>query len=192
MKNFFKNYLQDLSKAGIGLAFGSAAYSYGKFTIYCLIGPEENIVHLTFASNRHELAQKKITGLDNSVVFRTLKQDDFCYNTVFNDYFTGNLSQFPIKRDSPFIGAGTPFQQKIWHHISAIPYGSSITYQELAELAGSRKGARAAGTACGANPLALIVPCHRVVAQKGPGGFAGGLAIKKALLALEHAGGNRT
>ena len=192
MKNFFKNYLQDLSKAGIGLAFVSAAYRYGKFTIYCLIGPEENIVHLTFAPNRHELVQKKITGLDNSVVFRTLKQDDFRYNTVFNDYFTGNLSEFPIKRDSPFIGAGTPFQQKIWHHISAIPYGSSITYQELAELAGSRKGARAAGTACGANPLALIVPCHRVVAQKGPGGFAGGLAIKKALLALEHAEGNKT
>ena len=192
MKNFFKNYLQRLSKAGIGLAFVSAAYSYGKFTIYCLIGPEENIVHLTFAPDRHGLAQQKLTGLDNSVVFRTLKQDDFLYNNVFKDYFTGNLSEFPLKRDSPFIGAGTAFQQRIWHHISAIPYGTTITYQELSELAGSRKGARAAGTACGANPLALIVPCHRVVAQKGPGGFAGGLAIKKALLALEHAGDNRT
>ncbi len=187
MKNFLKDYLLKLSKAGLGLDFVSAAYSYGKFTIYCLIGPEENIVHLTFVPNSHELAQKKITSLDNSVIFRTLKQEDFIYNTVFNDYFTGNLSKFPIKIDSPFIGAGTRFQQRVWRHISAISYGSCITYQRLAELAGSHKGARAAGVACGANPLALIIPCHRVIAQNSLGGFAGGLGIKKSLLALEHA-----
>ena len=185
MKNFLKDYLQKLSKAEIGLDFISAEYSYGKFTIYCLIGPQENIVHLTFASNRHELAQKQLTSFNNSVVFKGLKQKDFLYNTVFNDYFTGNLSRFPIKIDSPFIGAGTLFQQRVWSHISAIPYGSRITYQKLAELAGSHKGARAAGMACGANPLALIIPCHRVIAQNGLGGFAGGVAIKRSLLALE-------
>ena len=172
MKNFLKNYVQTLSKAGIDLDFVSAAYSYGKFTIYCLIGPEENIV------------------LDNNVIFKTLKQEDFSYDTVFNDYFTGNLSKFPIKIDSPFIGAGTRFQQRVWRHISAIPYGSCITYQRLAESAGSHKGARAAGMACGANPLALIIPCHRVLAQNGLGGFAGGLAIKESLLALELTGSN--
>jgi len=173
----------------LGLDFVSAAYSYGKFTIYCLIGPEENIVHLTFASNRHELAQKQLTSFNNSVVFKGLKQEDFLYNTVLNDYFTGDLSRFSIKIDSPFIGAGTFFQQRVWSHISAIPYGSCITYQKLAELAGSRKGARAAGMACGANPLALIVPCHRVIAQNGLGGFAGGVTIKRSLLALELAKG---
>jgi O-6-methylguanine DNA methyltransferase len=188
MKNFLKNYLQKLTKAAIGLDFVSAAYSYGNFTIYCLIGPEEKIIHLTFAPNKHELAQKQLSGLDNSVVFKTLKQKDFLYNTFLKDYFTGNLSRFPIKIDSPFIGAGTPFQQRVWRHISAIPYGSCITYQKLAELAGSPKGARAAGTACGTNPLSLIIPCHRVVAQNGLGGFAGGLAIKKSLLTLEHTG----
>jgi O-6-methylguanine DNA methyltransferase len=188
MKNFLRNYMQTLSKAGIDLDFVSAAYSYGKFTIYCLIGPEENIVHLTFAPNGHELAQKQLTGLDNSVVFKTMKQESFRYNTVFNDYFTGNLSKFPIKIDSPFIGEGTRFQQRVWRHISAIPYGSCITYQRLAESAGSHKGARAAGLACGANPLALIIPCHRVIAQNGLGGYAGGLAIKESLLALEHTG----
>ena len=185
MKDYLKIYLQKLSHTGISLNFFSTAYSYGKFTIYCLIGPEENVVHLTFAPNKHELAQKKISGLDNSVVFKTLKQKDFHYNTFFKDYFTGKLSKLPIKIDSPFIGAGTPFQQRIWSHISAIPYGSCITYQKLAELAGSPKGVRAAGTACGANPLSLIIPCHRVVAQNGLGGFAGGLAVKKSLLALE-------
>ena len=189
MKNFLKNYLQKLSKAAIHLDFVSAAYSYGKFTIYCLIGPEENIVHLTFASNRHELAQKQLTSFNYSVVFKTLKQKDFRYNTVFNDYFTENLSRFPIKIDSPFIGAGTRFQQRVWSNISAIPYGKCITYQRLAELADSHKGARAAGMACGANPLALIIPCHRVIAQNGLGGFAGGVAIKESLLALEQAKG---
>ena len=192
MKNFLKDYLQKLSKAAIGLDFISAEYSYGKFTIYCLIGPEENIVHLTFASNRHELAQKQLTSFNNSVVFKGLKQKDFLYNTVFNDYFTGNLSRFPIKIDSPFIRAGTLFQQRVWSHISAIPYGSRITYQKLAELAGSRKGARAAGMACGANPLALIIPCHRVIAQNSLGGFAGGVAIKRSLLALELAKGKNS
>ena len=183
---YLKNYLQKLSKAGNNLNFVSAAYSYGKFTIYCLIGPEENIIHLTFAPNRHELAQKQLAGLDQNVCFKTLQQDVFRYNIVFHDYFTGNLSRFPIKTDSPFIGAGTRFQQRVWHHISAIPYGCSITYKRLAELAGSPKAVRAAGTACGANPLALIIPCHRVVAQKGLGGFAGGLAAKKSLLNLEY------
>ena len=186
MREKLKSYLQKLSKAGIGLDFVSAAYNYGKFTIYCLIGPEENIVHLTFAPNKHELGQKQLISLDNSVVFRIIKQEDFRYNTVLNDYFTGNLAKFPIKIDSPFINAGTSFQQRVWHHISAIPYGSCITYKRLAELAGSYKGARAVGMACGANPLVLIIPCHRVVAQNGLGGFAGGVAIKKSLLALEH------
>jgi len=189
MKKILKNYLQKLSKTAIRLDFVSAACSYGKFTIYCLIGPEENIVHLTFAPNRHDLAQKQLTGLDNSVVFKTIKQKDFRYNTVFNDYFTGNLSRFSIKADSPFIGAGSRFQQRVWSHIASIPYGSCITYQRLAELAGSHKGARAAGTACGANPLALIIPCHRVVAQNGLGGFAGGVAIKESLLVLEQSKG---
>ena len=185
MKNYLQTYLQKLTQAGIGLDFFSTAYSYGKFTIYCLIGPEENIIHLTFAPNKHELAQNQLAGLDKNVCFKALKQDAFRYNTVFHDYFTGNLTRFPYKIDSPFIGAGTRFQQRVWHHISVIPYGCSITYKRLAELAGSPRAVRAAGAACGANPLSLIIPCHRVVAQKGLGGFAGGLDTKKSLLDLE-------
>ena len=188
MKNVLKKYLHKLSKAGIVSNFAAAQYKYGKFTIYCIIGPEENIIHLTFAPDRHELARKQLTGLDNSIIFKPLKQEDFFYNTVFSKYFIGNLTRLPIKTDSPFISAGTRFQQSVWRQISAIPYGSCITYRKLAELAGSPEGARAAGMACGANPLALIIPCHRVTASNGPGGFAGGLAIKKSLLALEHTG----
>lgn len=190
MENFLKNYLQKLSEAGISLDFISAEYSYGKFTIFCIIGPEENILHLTFTPGKHELARNQLAVLAETIVFKKLPQKDFRYYTIFNDYFTGNLTRFPIKIDSPFIAAGTPFQQEVWSHISAIPYGSSITYQRLAELSGLPNGARAAGAACGANPLSLIIPCHRVIAQNGLGGFAGGLAIKKALLDLEQAGSN--
>ena len=190
MKNKLKNYLQKLSQTGIGLDFISAVYNYGKFTIYCLISPEEKIIHLTFAPDKHELAQKQLTFLTETIVFKPLKQKDFRYNTIFNDYFTGNLTRFPIKIDSPFIDAGSSFQQRVWNHISAIPYGSCITYQKLAELSGSPKGARAAGAACGTNPLSLIIPCHRVIAQNGLGGFAGGVSVKKSLLTLEHADSN--
>jgi len=179
-----------MSNAGLGLDFATAVCMYGKVTIYCLIGPEENIIHLCFTPKKHELAQKRLSGLYKDVNFYRLNQKDFRYNRIFNDYFTGNLSKFPIKIDSPFINGGTPFQQRVWQQISAIPYGSCITYQRLAELAGSHLGARAAGTACGANPLALIIPCHRVVAQNGPGGFGGGLTVKRSLLALEEAGNN--
>jgi O-6-methylguanine DNA methyltransferase len=188
MKKYLEKYLQKLSKAGINRDFIDAQYSYGKFTIYCLIGPEENIIHLTFAPNKHVLARTQLTDLDNSIVFKAQKQKDFSYNTVFKDYFTGKLKKMTIKIDSPFIDAGTPFQQAVWRQISAIPYGNSISYQRLAELAGSPRGARAAGTACGENPLALIIPCHRVTAQNGLGGFAGGVDIKEFLLSLEQSG----
>ncbi|MFC1844480.1 methylated-DNA--[protein]-cysteine S-methyltransferase [Thermodesulfobacteriota bacterium] len=190
MKKIIKNYLQKLSKAGVGLNFVSIVYHYGKFAIYCLIGPEENIIHLSFTSGGHVQAQKQLSVLDERVDFKTLKRTDFAYNKIFNDYFSGNLSRFPIKIDSPFIDAGSPFQQRVWSQISAIPYGSCITYQGLAELAGSPRAARAAGTACGANPLPIIIPCHRVVAQNGLGGFGGGLDIKKSLLSLENAWSN--
>lgn len=83
---------------------------------------------------------------------------------------------------------GTPFQQRVWAAISAIPRGSRLSYGELACRLGS--SARAVGQACGANPFPLVVPCHRVTARHGTGGFAhasGGwlLAIKHWLLAFE-------
>ena len=69
--------------------------------------------------------------------------------------------------------------------ICSIPYGQTASYAELAEKLGNRKLARAVGGACNANPLALIVPCHRVVGKSGLGGFAGGVSIKEKLLNME-------
>jgi methylated-DNA-[protein]-cysteine S-methyltransferase len=69
--------------------------------------------------------------------------------------------------------------------VSAIPYGSTATYREVAERVGSPSAARAVGAACAANPIPLIVPCHRVVAAAGLGGYGGGPALKRKLLELE-------
>ena len=100
-----------------------------------------------------------------------------------DDYFTGRLKNF----DHPASSDGTPFQQKVWQAIAAIPAGSVLTYQDIARQIGSHP--RAVGGACGKNPLALVVPCHRVVAKSGLGGFSSGednaLDIKRWLLAHE-------
>ena len=90
------------------------------------------------------------------------------------------LAEFTLN----FDGA-PPFHRAVWEAMRAIPCGSALTYQEVAELAGSPRAVRAVGQACGANPLPLIVPCHRVLAGSGIGGFRLGLAWKLKLLELE-------
>ncbi len=99
------------------------------------------------------------------------------------DYFSGKLKEF----FSFPIPEGTDFQQKIWKALLDIPYGSTMSYQEIATAAGSPKGARAAGNALNINPLPIIIPCHRVIGKNGSlTGFGGGLPIKKYLLELEQ------
>lgn len=85
--------------------------------------------------------------------------------------------------------AATPFRRAVWQAMRRIPRGRTLTYGELARRAGRPGAARAAGGACGANPLPLFIPCHRVVAAGNrPGGFSSGLAWKRRLLAGEGAG----
>src|SRR5699024_3681213 len=82
---------------------------------------------------------------------------------------------------------GTPFQKKVWQSMCEIPYGQKATYSEIAHNIGNKKAVRAVGTAIGANPLMIILPCHRVIAKNGAlTGFRGGLEMKKMLLALEE------
>ena len=84
------------------------------------------------------------------------------------------------------LSAGTPFQQRVWRAIAAIPRGETRSYAWLARKAGKPKAVRAAANACGANPVPLLIPCHRVIASDGSlGGFSCGLAIKRRLLRLE-------
>lgn len=98
-----------------------------------------------------------------------------------NAYFFCGLRAF----DLPVAPAGTPFQQAVWQQMQAIPYGEARTYGEIARWL--RSAARAVGVACGRNPIPIIIPCHRVVAAGGLGGFsgAGGVETKHWLLELE-------
>jgi methylated-DNA-[protein]-cysteine S-methyltransferase len=100
------------------------------------------------------------------------------------EYFAGKRRCF----DLPLAPHGTDFQKRVWREIAKVPIGSTITYAQLAARAGSPGSARAAGAATGRNPLAIVVPCHRIVGTSGSlTGYAGGLARKERLLALEGA-----
>ena len=100
------------------------------------------------------------------------------------EYFAGQCVAF----DVPLAPVGTPFQHDVWRAIAGVPYGATIAYRDLAARAGRPESIRAAGAATGRNPLSIIVPCHRIVGADGAlTGYAGGLARKRALLALEHA-----
>ena len=85
------------------------------------------------------------------------------------------------------VKSGTEFQRAVWKRLSAIACGETKSYAEVAAEIGSPKASRAVGTACGANPIPLLIPCHRVVAASGKiGGFSGGTDWKKRLLAAEE------
>lgn len=101
-----------------------------------------------------------------------------------DEYFTGERQQF----DVPIALLGTSFQTKVWSMLYRIPFGKMVSYQQIAEAL-DRGCARSVGTANGANPLPIFVPCHRVIASDGTlGGYAGGLEAKQALLDIEYAG----
>ena len=98
-------------------------------------------------------------------------------------YFAGSRTSF----DLPLRASGNSLQLAVWKLIAAIPYGATRTYGDLARDLGDRSLAQAVGTACGRNPLPVVVPCHRVVGADGSlVGFGGGLARKRFLLDLEH------
>jgi O-6-methylguanine DNA methyltransferase len=98
------------------------------------------------------------------------------------EYFAGRRRQFQLPLDL----RGTSFQEEVWKALLEIPYGRTLSYAQLARNIARPKAIRAVGAANGANPVPIIVPCHRVVASGGAlGGYGGGLALKKRLLALE-------
>jgi len=100
------------------------------------------------------------------------------------EYFSGKRREFSL----PVDPRGTEFQRAVWRAIADIPYGQTSTYAEIARAAGRARAVRAAGSATGANPIPLLIPCHRVIAAHGKlGGFSGGLDAKRRLLALEKA-----
>jgi methylated-DNA-[protein]-cysteine S-methyltransferase len=97
-------------------------------------------------------------------------------------YFAGELTEFDLR----LATGGAPFQQRVWAELQKIPYGSTISYGELARRIGSPKASRAVGAANGSNPISIIIPCHRVIGSNGKlTGYGGGIERKKFLLEFE-------
>jgi len=100
-----------------------------------------------------------------------------------NEYFAGKRREF----DLPLAPRGTEFQLACWNELQRIAYGRTISYSELARRIAKPNAVRAVGAANGANPIPIIIPCHRVIGANGTlTGYGGGLHIKRALLALEQ------
>lgn len=100
-------------------------------------------------------------------------------------YFDGTLRRFSV----PLVYPGTPFQRRVWEQLLAIPFGETCSYEALAIAAGAPRGSRAVGGANGANRIAIVIPCHRVINKSGSlGGYGGGLRRKQYLLDLERSG----
>jgi methylated-DNA-[protein]-cysteine S-methyltransferase len=98
-------------------------------------------------------------------------------------YFAGERTGFDVTLEL----VGTPFERRVWEEVRAIPYGETATYAEIARRIGRPDACRAVGRANGRNPIAVIVPCHRVVGSDGSlTGYAGGIEMKRALLDLER------
>ena len=126
----------------------------------------------------HERRQaRRDPGRDDREVPDVLEQAA----TELEGYFAGERTAF----DVPMELDGTAFQRDVWAELTRIGYGETITYGELARRVGRPKGPRAVGQANGRNPIPIIVPCHRVLASDGIGGYGGGLKVKRTLLALE-------
>ncbi|HEU5408003.1 MAG TPA: methylated-DNA--[protein]-cysteine S-methyltransferase [Nitrospira sp.] len=99
------------------------------------------------------------------------------------DYLSGRRNTFDVPLD---LSQGTSFQRKVWRTLRLVPYGKLRSYQWIAARVGGRHYARAVGNAVGANPIPIVIPCHRIVAHDASlGGFSGGLDMKRKLLSLE-------
>jgi methylated-DNA-[protein]-cysteine S-methyltransferase len=112
---------------------------------------------------------------DDPVIVETIGQ--------LQEYFSGRRKQFTV----PLRLEGTPFQKTVWEALQAIPYGKTVSYAEIAARIGNPKAFRAVGMANNRNPIAIIVPCHRVIGKNGAlVGYASGIAFKQGLLDLER------
>jgi len=154
-------------------------------TIY-IISRSEGITHLSFSTSIHLLAVKKIQSTFHNEIIRKNHETNNPICNELKEYFAGQRQSFSLTLDPFFLNAASPLRQQIWHQISAIPYGKTITYGEIGRKLGNPELARIVGQAAKANPLMLLIPCHRVTGKYSIGGYSGGTPLKQHLLQLER------
>jgi methylated-DNA-[protein]-cysteine S-methyltransferase len=141
-----------------------------------LAGDGESLIQVSFQSGPRPLRPAG-SWIADAAPFRVAIRQ-------FSEYFAAERRRFEL----PLAPRGTEFQRRVWRALTEIPYGQTISYGELARRIGKPSASRAVGLANGANPLPVVVPCHRVIGADGSlTGFGGGLPIKRKLLALEGA-----
>ena len=139
-----------------------------------LAGNARALTHLSFQDGRHPTEPDPGWTYAEQPFQRPIRQ--------LEEYFSGNRKMFTIT----LAPQGTPFQQRVWQALQAIPYGQTQSYGQIAKAVGKPTASRAVGAANGQNPISIIVPCHRVIGSNGKlVGYGGGLSIKETLLAHE-------
>ena len=140
-----------------------------------LAGDETALTTLAFSSGKHPIAPAP-DWIEDARPFTAVQRQ-------LDEYFASERREF----DLPLRLEGTPFQREVWQELCRIPYGETISYGELARRIGRPNAPRAVGLANGSNPIAIVVPCHRVIGSSGAlTGFGGGLETKARLLSLER------
>ncbi len=155
----------------------SLAYGYLDSPVGALMaaGDGERLYYIGFPSGKRAKRPAADWRRDDALFVETFTQ--------LRAYFAGELTRF----DLPLRFAGTTFQNAVWSALTGIPYGETLSYGELAKRIGRAGASRAVGAANGANPLPIVVPCHRVVGADGSlTGFGGGLETKQYLLRHER------
>ena len=139
-----------------------------------LAADDHGLRHIEFRENRHPADTGDWHGGDNAILQATEAQ--------LGEYFAGTRTSF----DLPLAPRGTDFQVSVWRELARIPFGTTISYAQLAARMGNANAMRAVGAANGRNPLPIVLPCHRVIGADGAlVGFGGGLPVKEFLLRLE-------
>jgi methylated-DNA-[protein]-cysteine S-methyltransferase len=168
-------------------------YTYYKSPLgdIALTANDQGLTALIFITGKNvttkEIGSTTVKGISPLTVPEGYQENPEKFTQVcqqLTEYFTGERKKF----DLPLAARGTAFQQKVWHALCAIKQGETKTYAWLAKKINNEKAVRAVGSANGANPIPLIVPCHRVIGSNGKlTGYAGGLALKARLLMHEGA-----
>ncbi|MDH4068539.1 MAG: methylated-DNA--[protein]-cysteine S-methyltransferase [Dehalococcoidia bacterium] len=141
----------------------------------CLLDFAEGKIGGTVEHRISQVLNAELVERDDDVLRETRRQLD--------EYLEGQRKGFDI----PVSMVGTDFQKDVWNAVIRIPYGATSTYGQIARQIGSPRAVRAVGGACGANPISIIVPCHRVIGSDGElVGYGGGLSLKKWLLKMEQ------
>lgn len=164
----------------LDVAFRSVDSPYGPLLV--AVTPD-GLVRLAFEGESVDDVLEQLANTISPRILHSAKRTDAVAREL-GEYFAGRRHDFDIPVD---LRLARGFRRTVLEHLREIPYGETESYSEVAEAVGNPRAMRAVGSACATNPIALVVPCHRVVRRDGSiGQYGGGVETKAALLALEH------